>query len=405
VQDDCIAVALGLPQLKILWQKELEDHFEVTVIYRRSEVTCPRCGMAATKEHDRRLQHKQDRRLRDKVVFLTLMKRRFRCLWCGKVFTEPDEVFGSRRRSSYRFREYLGQEALHQTVRRTAQKEQVGEGLVRRCVAEEVGRRLEAKGVKEVPEFIGLDEFSVRRRRLYHTAICNLVEGEVMEVVEGQGQQKVEEYLDSLPNPERVKGVAMDMHEPFRQAVQMCLPQAKVVVDKFHLIRHINRAMDKVRSRLQGGSRRGKRRDLFRSRYTLLKGTERLADWEKRKLNQLFYCYPDLKRAWVLKESFRTWYREMDRMRAEEMLGLLEERIEGDSLPEFKELLHTLGNWREEILNYFDYRITNGFVEGKNNRIKTIKRMAYGYRNMDNFRLRILAANPGCEVRVSHLLT
>jgi len=80
VQDDCIAVALGLPQLKILWQKELEDHFEVTVIYRRGEVACPRCGVAATKEHDRRPQHKQDRRLRDKEVFLTLMKRRFQCL-------------------------------------------------------------------------------------------------------------------------------------------------------------------------------------------------------------------------------------------------------------------------------------------------------------------------------------
>ncbi len=98
-------------------------------------------------EHDRRRQKKQDRRLRDKVVFLRLMKRRFRCLWCGKVFTEPDEVFGSRRRSSYRFREYLGKEALHQTVRRTAQKEKVGEGLVRRCVAEELGRRLGAREV------------------------------------------------------------------------------------------------------------------------------------------------------------------------------------------------------------------------------------------------------------------
>ena len=405
MQDDCIAVALGLPQLKILWQKELERHFEVMVIYRRGEGTCPRCGRVTAKEHDRRQQRKQDRRLRDKVVLLMLMKRRFRCPFCGKVFTEPDEVFGLRRRSSYRFREYLGQEALHQTVRRTAQKEKVGEGLVRRCVAEEVGRRLEAKGVEETPEFIGLDEFSVRRRRLYHTAICNLVEGEVMEVVEGQGQQKVEEYLDRLPQPERVKGVAMDMHEPFRQAVQMCLPQAKVVVDKFHLIRHINGALDKVRSRLQGGSRRGKKRDLFKSRYTLLKGAERLAGWEKLKLNQLFYRYPELERAWVLKESFRAWYREADRSRAEEVLGLLEERIAKDSLSELKELLHTLSNWREEILNYFDYRITNGFVEGKNNRIKTIKRIAYGYRNMDNFRMRILATNPGCEARVSHLLT
>ena len=142
MQDDCIAVALGLPQLKILWQQELENHFEVTVIYRRGEATCPRCGKVASKEHDRRPQSKQDRKLRNKVVFLTLMKRRSRCLWCGKIFTEPDEVFGSRRRSSHRFREYLGQEALHQTVRRTAWKKRVGEGLVRRCVAEEIGKRL-----------------------------------------------------------------------------------------------------------------------------------------------------------------------------------------------------------------------------------------------------------------------
>jgi len=268
-----------------------------------------------------------------------------------------------------------------------------------------MGRIVEARGVEETPEFIGLDEFSVRRRRLYHTAICNLVEGEVMEVVEGQGRQKVEEYLDKLPQPERVKGVAMNMHEPLGQVVQMCLPQAKVVVDKFYLIRHINGALDKVRGRLQGGSERGKRRDLFKSRYTLLKGTERLADWEKTRLNQLFYRYPELGRAWMLKESFRAWYRETDRSRAFERLGLLEERIQGDSLPEFKELLHTFTNWREEILNYFDYRITNGFVQGKNNRIKAMKRMAYGYRNMDNFRLRILATNPGCGIGVSYLLT
>jgi len=405
VQDDCIAVALGLPELEILGQIELEDHFEVTVRYRRDKVGCPSCGSIMVRKHESTFQRKKDRKLRDKIVVLTLEKRRFRCLFCGKVFTEPDEVFGTRRRSSYRFREYLGQEALHQTVRRTAQKEMVGEGLVRRCVAEEIGRGLEAKGAKETPEFMGLDEFSVRGRRLYHTAICNLVEGEVMEVVEGQGQQKVKEYLDKLTEPEKVKAVAMDMHEPFRQAIQMCLPHARVVADKFHLIRHINGALDKVRSRLQGGSRSGKRKDLFKSRYTLLKGAERLADWERARLNQLFYHYPELKKAWIFKESFRTWYKQTDRSRAEEMLELLEGKIASGSLYEFKELLHTFANWREEILNYFDYRITNGFVEGKNNRIKTIKRMAYGYRNMDNFRMRILATNLGCEGTVSHLLT
>ncbi len=406
MQDDCIAVALRLPQLRILEQKELDNRFEVTVIYRRGEAICPRCGQVTTKEHDRRRQWKQDRRLRDKVVLLRLIKRRFRCLWCGKVFSEPDEVFGSRRRSSYRFREYLGQEALHQTVRRVAQKEQAGEGLVRRCVAEEVGRRLGTKGISEAPEFIGLDEFSVSGRRLYHTAICDLVGRNVMEVLEGQGRERVEEYLDKLPQPERVKGVAMDMHEPFRQAVQMCLPQAKVVVDKFHLVRHINGAVDKTRSRVQGGSGKGKRRDLFKSRYTLLKGAEKLSNWERARLSGLFLAYPEVGEAWLLKEDFRRWYRTADRSQAEEVLGSLEAKISHSSLPEFKELLRTVANWREEILNYFDYRITNGFVEGKNNRIKTIKRMAYGYRNMANFRLRILATNSkGSESAFSHLLT
>jgi len=393
VQDDYIAVRLGLPQLKILEQREFDNCIEATVVYRRDEVTCPRCGKVTAKVHDRRRQNKQDRRLRDKAVFLTLIKRRFRCLWCSKVFTEPDEVFGPRRRSSYRFREYLGQEALHQTVRRTAGKEKVGEGLVRRCVAEGIGRMLKVVEVTETPEFIGLDEFSVSGRRLYHTAICDLVKREVMEVVEGRGKQRVEEYLDSLSSPEVVKGVAMDMHEAFRQAVRMCLPRARIVVDKFHLVRHINGALDRVRSRLQGGNRRGRKQDLFKSRYTLLKGAERLTDWERTRLNQLFYHYPELERAWLLKERFRTWYKGRDRGPAEVELDALQRVISDTYLPEFKALLHTLANWREEILNYFDYPISNGFVEGKNNRIKTIKRMAYGYRNMDNFRLRILAAN------------
>jgi transposase len=99
-----------------------------------------------------------------------------------------------------------------------------------------------------------------------------------MEVVEGQGQQKVEAYPDKLTEPEKVKPVAMDMHEAFRQAIQMCLSHARVVADKFHLIRHI------------------------------------------------YYCYPELKEARIFKEGFRTWHRETDRSRAEETLELLEEK-------------------------------------------------------------------------------
>ena len=112
-----------------------------------------------------------------------------------------------------------------------------------------------------------------------------------------------------------------------------------------------------------------------------------------------------MEKAWELKERFRAWYRETDGSKAEYLLDLPLSRIANGSSPEFKELLPMFANWREEILNYFDYRITNGFVEGKNNCIKTIRRMAYGYRNMDTFHMRILATNPGCGGRLSYLLT
>lgn len=404
MQDDCIKVELGLPQLKVLEEKELETHFEVKVIYRRSEATCPRCGRITSKVHDCREQWKQDRRLRDKPVYLNLIKRRFRCLWCGKVWTEPDEVFGCRRRSSHRFREHLGQEALHQTIKRTAEKEQVGEGLVRRCVTEGISQMLSAGKVVGTPELIGLDEYSAKKG-LYHTAVCDLGRREVMEVVEGRGCQKVQAYLESFPDPDRVKAVAMDMHEPYREAVQMCLPRAKVVVDHFHVIRHVNRVVDAIRIRLQtSNGQQKKTSQLYKRRYSLLKGREHLANWERPRLVQLFGQYPELKKAWQMKEEFRDWYRSSNRREAETRLKSIEQGAAVSNLVEFDSLRSILTDWRDEILNYFDCQITNGFVEGKNNRIKTLKRMGYGYRNMANFRLRILAANRPAR-SVSHLLT
>ena len=86
MQENRMSVALELPGFDMLWQSEFKDHFEVTVIYQRDGAICTRCGVVTTKVQDRRRQRRQDRRLRDKVVFLMLTKSRFRCLFCGKVF-------------------------------------------------------------------------------------------------------------------------------------------------------------------------------------------------------------------------------------------------------------------------------------------------------------------------------
>lgn len=391
MRDDCITINLGLPAVRVVREEEREQEIIVEVRYRVTRAACPSCGHQTGKVHSTSRQWKRDRRLRDKPVFLLLHKRRFRCTTCGKVFSEPDPFCGGRRRSSQRFRDYLGQEALHQTIRHVARKEAVGEGLVRRCLTEEAERLLQATSTPGAPQVVGLDEFSIRKGQVYDTAIMDLVHKHVLGVVSGHRQEEVVAFFSGLPQPEALEVVVMDMHEPFRQAVHLCLPGAKVVADKFHVLLHVHRALDQVRTSLQ--PLRGHKGELFRSRYLLLKGAERLSPTEGERLQTLLARYPVLARAWALKEAFRQWYSSPDRATAEGRLRAWEATVQEEGPAPFRKLFSMLRDWRQEILNYFDHPYTNGFVEGKNNRIKVLKRLAYGYRNQGNFRQRILLTN------------
>lgn len=391
MQDDSITIVLGLPELRVVGKEETGQEIRVDVEYRRQVVMCPCCGQMTAKVHSISMQTKRDRRLWDKPVYLVLRKRRFCCLGCGKVFTEPDTVCGARRRTSERFRRQLGEEAIDQPVRHVARRERVGEALVRRCFTEESRLWLEAP-LKPIPtNILGLDEFSVKKGRVYDTAIADLKGRQVIGVVSGHRQKEVEDFFNNLPQPEKVQVVVMDMHEPFRQAVEMCLPQAKVVADKFHVLMHVHKALDQVRAGLQPA--KGRRGELFHARYLLLRASERLTPQGYARLMDVLRQYPILARAWRLKEAFRAWYGCSSRSEAEARLAQWEDAIREDGPTPFKGLLPMLRIWRNEILNYFDYRYTNGFLEGKNNRIKVIKRVAYGYRNRANFRQRILLTN------------
>ena len=131
----------------------------------------------------------------------------------------------------------------------------------------------------------------------------------------------------------------------------------------------------------------------YRARYLLLTGVERLTPERYTRLMDVLGRYPLLRQAWALKEAFRAWYHSATRVEAEQGLRVWETSVREQGPAPFRALFPMLRTWRQEILNYFDHRYTNGFVEGKNNRIKSLKRMAYGYRNSHNFRQRILLTN------------
>ncbi len=139
--------------------------YSMGVRYRRDKVPCLRCDSLMLRRHESTFQRKKDRKLRGKIVILALEKRRFRCPFCDKVFTETDEVFGPGRRSTKRLRKYLGERARHQTASRVAKEEGVSDSSVRRCFTEETALQLGVGEMKpKASRVIGLDEFSAKKR-------------------------------------------------------------------------------------------------------------------------------------------------------------------------------------------------------------------------------------------------
>jgi transposase len=398
-----IFVPLDLPGLRILRQSIREDGtIEVHVISPRKCETCPHCELISEKIHDIRIRKKRDIAIRSHQVEIMLHKRRFRCPACQRTFTESDAACGRRRRTTKQFRDHIAYQACRRAISHIAQEIQVGPRFVHECLVEHVStlfkkknRTLEETGLLPTPRFLGIDEFARRKGHCYDTILCDLEHRNVLEVCEGRTYEDVVKMLKRLDNPDCVEAVSMDMSASFRGSVRSILPHAIIVADRFHVHQHVGKALKKVLQRVCATKEaksimKGKRQLFTQAKEDLTVEQEE----ERLKLAELF---PDIAHAWKLKEDLRSWYHHSHASNAASDLDCWIAKVEKEGPPEMCEALSAFRNWREEILAFFlflpDNRITNGFVEGKNNRTKALMRQAYGYRNRLNLRLRILCTD------------
>jgi transposase len=350
---------------------------------------CPRCRRVTTKVHDTRARVKADQPLGDQSVSLVVLRRRFACSHCPGTFTEDDSTCGRRRRLTHRLRTRLGEESVHQTVQQVARSYGVSPATVRWAQAEYAEQQTQTAPAPVTQ--LGIDEHSVRKGRRYATGLHDLTRHRLLDVVEGRTSAVVQTALEKLPTPETIQVVSMDMSGPFRAAVQAVLPDAAIVADKYHVVARITQAVHDVWRRLLRG--KGRADPLRHTGRGVLRGREHLTPEEEATLRVVLRPYPTLRRAWLLKEDFRRWYRAASAASARLELGAWRRMIADLSdLPEIRALAGMLKLWQEEILNYFTYRVTQGPVEGQNNRAKVIQRRAYGYRNFTNYRRRLLLA-------------
>lgn len=352
---------------------------------------CPKCATPCFSIYDHRSVKIKDSPIHGKGVWLIIRKRRFWCPHCQKPFTEPIKGILPRKRTTQRYqRGILWACENFSDLKRVQRAFRCSADFIYRTLYDQLERRRK-RFLFPWPKTIGMDEHAFRRNpqggwREFATVVIDYNHKCMKEVVHGKTKVDLETQLQSIAQPENVQNVICDLCDPYKSFSKDFFPNAQIIADKFHVLRLLHPAINKARKDITGDRR------TLPIRRLLLRSGKKLRYDVKRILWQWLEHHPRLKELYGFKEALHGFYRIKGFNRAKRILNRITDRMANSKLPEIKRLRRTLMRWRQEILNYFKTGLTNGRTEGFNNRAKLIKRRAYGYKNFNNYRLRLLNA-------------
>ena len=371
----------------VLIKKVVENNRELSVFIETepSYPDCPCCGSRTTRIHDYRNQIVKDLPYRNLSVNLFLRKRRYRCI-CGKRFFEKYSFLPRYHHMSQRVYISILKELTEcVTFKSVAKRFGVSTNTVAR-VCDMLNYTL-----YKLPEAISIDEFKGNSGgNKYQCILTNPINHKVLDVLVTREKDYLHNYFSNYER-RRVKYFVMDMWEPYKDIAETLFPKSMIIIDKYHYIRQVYWALDRVRKRLEKTLPEKERVYLKRHRYLLRKTA--LKPYEERILEKLLSIHDDLKNAWELKELFLDFTREKDPNKATRLLKGFIEIAKELNLEEYQPAITAYTNWFEYIINSKRTYLTNGFTEGTNNKIKVLKRIGYLYTNFDRFRNRILHLN------------
>jgi len=222
------------------------------------------------------------------------------------------------------------------------------------------------------------------------TVVTDLETGRILHAVEGKGKEDIRPFLEGLARKAKnLEAVAMDMSSGYFSAVCQCLPRVDIVFDRFHIIALMNQALDEIRRQQQRELDELGQKTLKGSRFLLLRNYKSLESGRKARLDALLEANQPLFVAHSMKEQLQLFWEETNPESARDFLDIWLKDAMNSGIRELARVAKTLAGYRTGILNYFKHFITNGVVEGINNKIKTLKRQAYGFRDMVYFKLRL----------------
>ena len=387
LMSDYTAELLNLEDVIITKVENLSDQLHIYIELPRTKHTCPACGAVTDRVHDYRMQIIKDVPLA-RNTFLHLRKRRYRCS-CGKRFFEKNTFLPR----YYRVTARLVSEIIF-SFKKLIPATEVGSRYNVSAVTAMRYFNCFNQRVTELPQVLSIDEFKGNSGgQKYNSIVVDPEKRKVLDILPNRFETDLIKYFSQFPSKTNVKYFICDMNPHFRNVATVCFPNATIVADRYHVIRQVFWAMERVRKNEQNKLPDRHRKYFKKSRTLLMRPIEKLTEEEMDRLALMFEMAPRLADAYRLKNEFLTVIYSNSAAVGKQRLADWLFSVELMDLPEFCDCTKAYRNWFYEILNSMDVPWSNGYIEGCNNKTKVLKRVCFGMRNFNNFRKRILFCN------------
>ncbi len=380
---------LGLPGYQITGMAREKGRVVTSVRYVGPKA-CPGCqsGRQRSRGVYRRLVRHEN--FGQRHCFLRVEAQRWRCLNCGKQFRQPLPGILPHQRASEAFRTGIYQQHLDGiNRRRLGRREGIGAATVERHFRHGLRRNFSEKSCRRCPAVLGIDEHFFTRKKGFATTFCDLRKRKIFDVVLGRSEASLDAYLQRLEGKKAVRVVCMDLSSTYRAIVRKHFPNARIVADRFHVIRLINhhflalwRELDTV-----GSKNRGLMSLMRRHRKNLQPDQQVRLQSYLRTQPVLATTYEFKQRlCHLLLKKHRTQNQCIPLAR---LLLRSIQHLRTCGLTQMITLGETFDSWKEEIATMWRFTRNNGITEGFHNKMETISRQAYGFRNFENYRMRV----------------
>jgi transposase len=374
---------------------EYEDGHTIFTIHQEPEsCRCSACGSPQVQSRGRVERRFRTVPIGRRATFVVLPIPRVECLTCGLLRQVKIPFADPRRSYTSAFERYALELSRRMTIRDVAKHLGVGWDVIKDIQKRDLARRYAKPKLKHL-RHIAIDEIAIAKGHRYLTVVLDLESGAVVFVGDGKGAKALKPFWKRLRGSKaRIAAVAMDMAPVYREAVSTHLPQAKIVFDRFHVMKLFNEKLSDLRRALHREATDVMQKQVLKgTRWLLLKAAENLDEKrdEKKKLEEALALNRSLATAYYLKEDLRQFWEQPGKRFATAFLDGWIKRAETSGIKMLQQMAKTLAAHRSGLLAYYDVMITSGPMEGTNNKIKTMRRQAYGFRDREFFKLKILA--------------